>query len=93
MSISETANKNHEELFPNRKSKLMETDPELSGAGGRQPFQKTLSRTSRPVAHSLLTFFLLQAAAHDIDLPHQSDQKSKAAGISQMPSFERRSFL
>lgn len=29
MSISETAMKNHEELFPNRKSKLMETDPEL----------------------------------------------------------------
>ena len=29
MSISETANKNHEALFPNRKSKLAETDPEL----------------------------------------------------------------
>ena len=29
MNISETAMKNHEELFPNRKSKLMETDPEL----------------------------------------------------------------
>ncbi len=29
MSISETAMKNHEELFPKRKSKLMETDPEL----------------------------------------------------------------
>jgi len=29
MSISETAMKNHEELFPNRKSKLVETDPEL----------------------------------------------------------------
>jgi 4-carboxymuconolactone decarboxylase len=29
MSISETANKNHEELFPNRKSTLMVTDPEL----------------------------------------------------------------
>src|SRR5512141_3173145 len=29
MNISETALKNHEELFPNRKSKLMETDPEL----------------------------------------------------------------
>ena len=29
MSISETAMKNHEELFPNRKSKLTETDPEL----------------------------------------------------------------
>jgi 4-carboxymuconolactone decarboxylase len=29
MSISETALKNHEELFPNRKSKLAETDPEL----------------------------------------------------------------
>jgi 4-carboxymuconolactone decarboxylase len=29
MSISETALKNHEELFPNRQSKLMETDPEL----------------------------------------------------------------
>jgi 4-carboxymuconolactone decarboxylase len=29
MSISETAYKNHEALFPNRKSKLAETDPEL----------------------------------------------------------------
>lgn len=29
MSISETALKNHEQLFPNRKSKLIETDPEL----------------------------------------------------------------
>jgi len=29
MNISETAMKNHEALFPNRKSKLMETDPEL----------------------------------------------------------------
>ena len=29
MGISETANKNHEELFPNRKSTLTETDPEL----------------------------------------------------------------
>lgn len=29
MSISETALKNYEELFPNRKSKLAETDPEL----------------------------------------------------------------
>jgi 4-carboxymuconolactone decarboxylase len=29
MSISETAMKNHEALFPNRKSKLTETDPEL----------------------------------------------------------------
>jgi 4-carboxymuconolactone decarboxylase len=29
MSISETANKNHAALFPNRRSKLSETDPEL----------------------------------------------------------------
>ena len=29
MNISEIALKNHEELFPNRKSKLAETDPEL----------------------------------------------------------------
>ena len=29
MSISKTASKNREELFPNRKSKLAETDPEL----------------------------------------------------------------
>jgi len=29
MSISEKANKNHEELFPNHKSTLKETDPEL----------------------------------------------------------------
>jgi len=29
VSISKTAFKNHEELFPNRKSKLAETDPEL----------------------------------------------------------------
>jgi 4-carboxymuconolactone decarboxylase len=29
MSISETASKNHEELFPKQKSKLSVTDPEL----------------------------------------------------------------
>ena len=29
MRISKTALKNHEELFPNRKSKVQETDPEL----------------------------------------------------------------
>ena len=29
MRISDTARKNHEELFPNRKSRLAETDPEL----------------------------------------------------------------
>lgn len=29
MRISETARKNHEELFPNRKSKLAKTDPKL----------------------------------------------------------------
>lgn len=29
MSISETASKNHEELFPNHKSTLKVTDPEL----------------------------------------------------------------
>jgi hypothetical protein len=29
MTISETANKNHEELFPNHKSTLKVTDPEL----------------------------------------------------------------
>src|SRR5215469_4828086 len=29
MSITETARRNHEELFPNRISSLMETDPEL----------------------------------------------------------------
>ena len=29
MSISEAAKKNHEELFPNRKSILMVSDPEL----------------------------------------------------------------
>jgi 4-carboxymuconolactone decarboxylase len=29
MSISETANRNHEKLFPNHKSTLKVTDPEL----------------------------------------------------------------
>jgi 4-carboxymuconolactone decarboxylase len=29
MAISETARKNHEELFPNHKSTLKVTDPEL----------------------------------------------------------------
>ena len=29
MSISEIANKNHEELFPNHQSRLKVTDPEL----------------------------------------------------------------
>ena len=35
MRITETALKNHEELFPNRKSTLMVTDPELLPSGQR----------------------------------------------------------
>jgi 4-carboxymuconolactone decarboxylase len=43
MSISETALKNHEELFPNRKSKLMETDPELIEAFDNFAFDEVLA--------------------------------------------------
>jgi 4-carboxymuconolactone decarboxylase len=42
MSISETALKNHEALFPNRKSKLMETDPELIEAFDNFAFDEVL---------------------------------------------------
>jgi 4-carboxymuconolactone decarboxylase len=43
MSISETALKNHEELFPNRKSKLAETDPELIEVFENFAFDQVLS--------------------------------------------------
>ena len=43
MSISETAIKNHEELFPNRKSKLAETDPELIEVFENFAFDQVLS--------------------------------------------------
>ena len=43
MSISETANKNHEELFPNRKSTLMRTDPELIEVFDNFAFDEVLS--------------------------------------------------
>jgi 4-carboxymuconolactone decarboxylase len=42
MNISETALKNHEALFPNRKSKLMETDPELIEVFDNFAFDETL---------------------------------------------------
>jgi hypothetical protein len=42
MSISETASKNHEALFPNRKSKLAETDPELIGVFDNFAFDEVL---------------------------------------------------
>jgi 4-carboxymuconolactone decarboxylase len=42
MSISETANKNHEELFPNYKSKLKVTDPELVDLFGNFAFDEVL---------------------------------------------------
>jgi len=43
MSISETANKNHEALFPNRKSILAVTDPELVEVFENFAFDQVLS--------------------------------------------------
>ena len=43
MRISDTALKNHEELFPNRKSKLAETDPELIEVFDNFAFDEVLS--------------------------------------------------
>jgi len=43
MSISETANKNHEELFPDHKSTLKITDPELIEVFGNFAFDEVLS--------------------------------------------------
>jgi 4-carboxymuconolactone decarboxylase len=43
MSISETAMKNHEALFPNRESKLKETDPELIEVFDNFAFDEVLS--------------------------------------------------
>ncbi len=43
MSVSETANKNHEELFPNRKSTLKITDPELIEVFDNFAFDEVLS--------------------------------------------------
>jgi alkylhydroperoxidase/carboxymuconolactone decarboxylase family protein YurZ len=42
MSISEIALKNHEKLFPNRKSKLAETDPELIDVFNNFAFDEVL---------------------------------------------------
>ena len=42
MSISETAQKNHEELFPNHKSTLKVTDPELIEVFDNLPLTKCL---------------------------------------------------
>ncbi|MCX6048780.1 MAG: carboxymuconolactone decarboxylase family protein [Chloroflexi bacterium] len=42
MSISETANKNHEELFPNRTSTLIVTDPELIEVFDNFAFEEVL---------------------------------------------------
>src|SRR5271157_610069 len=43
MSISETANKNHEELFPNHKSTLQITDPELIEVFDNFAFDEVIS--------------------------------------------------
>jgi Uncharacterized homolog of gamma-carboxymuconolactone decarboxylase subunit len=43
MSISETANKNHEELFPNHKSTLKVTDPELIEVFDNFAFDEVIS--------------------------------------------------
>jgi 4-carboxymuconolactone decarboxylase len=43
MSVSETANKNHEELFPNHKSTLKVTDPELVEIFDNFAFDEVLS--------------------------------------------------
>ena len=43
MGISETANKNHEELFPNHKSTLKITDPELIEVFDNFAFDEVLS--------------------------------------------------
>src|SRR5512136_744034 len=43
MSISETALKNHKELFPNRKSTLIVTDPELIEVFDNFAFDEVLS--------------------------------------------------
>jgi len=43
MSISETANKNHEELFPNHKSTLKITDPELIEVFDNFAFDEVIS--------------------------------------------------
>jgi 4-carboxymuconolactone decarboxylase len=43
MSISETANKNHEEMFPNHKSTLKEKDPELIEVFDNFAFDEVLS--------------------------------------------------
>ena len=43
MAISETAQKNHEELFPNHKSTLKVTDPELIEVFDNFAFDEVLS--------------------------------------------------
>ena len=58
MSISETANKNHAALFPNRKSKLSETDPELVEVFDNFAFDEVLGYGNLEPRTRLMLFWL-----------------------------------
>jgi 4-carboxymuconolactone decarboxylase len=66
MNISEKALKNHEELFPNRKSKLMETDPELIEVFDNFAFDEVLGYGSLDVRTRLMVILASMIACQAV---------------------------
>src|SRR5208283_807040 len=79
MAISETAQKNHEELFPNLKSTLRDTDPELIEVFDNFAFDEVLSygnldtkiRLMVILAGALPVFTRAEAFFRDIAIQHR----------------------
>ena len=63
MSITETALKNHEALFPNRKSKLMETDPELIEVFDNFAFDEVLAHGNLDIRTRLMVILASMIAS------------------------------
>jgi hypothetical protein len=59
MAISETARKNHEELFPNHKSTLKVTDPEFIAVFDNFAFDEVLSYGNMDIQLQPIDQFML----------------------------------
>ena len=66
MAISETAQKNHEELFPNHKSTLKVTDPELIEVFDNFAFDEVLSYGNLDTRTRLMVILASLIAQPDI---------------------------
>jgi len=64
MPISEIANKNHEELFPDRKSKLGVTDPELTEVFDNFAFDEVLGYGNLDTRTRLMVILASMIASH-----------------------------